>query len=86
MKKDDRLSYQLTINVPYFNANKGVHLSLDILHLRKAVKCLSQNISLCLKHHKLNSDITRMDSETNPNKRKTRISSRGKRKLIHDPD
>ena len=32
VKKDDKLSHQLSINVPNFNANKGVHLSLDIRH------------------------------------------------------
>ena len=86
VKKDDRSSHQLSINVPNFNANKGVHVSLDIWRSRKAVKCLSQNISLSLKHHKLDSDITRTESETKPNKRKVCISPRSKRKLIHDPD
>ena len=74
MKKDDRSSHQLSINVPNFNANKGGCLPLDIRCSRKAVECLPQNISLCLKH-KLSADITKTESETNSNKRKTSWSS-----------
>ena len=44
MKKDDRSSHQ------NFNANKEARLSVDIWRSRKAVKCLLQNISHCVKN------------------------------------
>ena len=54
VKKDDRLSHQISIKVPNFYANKGVDLSLKICRSRKAIKCSLQNIKQILEilHHK----------------------------------
>ena len=65
------MSEQLSMNVPNCNANKGVRLSLDIRHSRKAVKCLLFRVYHCVRNIiNLTLILWKTDSKANLNKRK----------------